>query len=248
MRQKNRLEFIAALLFVVLGTMVIAVTDADLILASYFHKAGHWPVGEYFPLKALYRIEGYPAYALALAGLCAAGRGALKQRSAWIRQGGFLVLLLALGPGLLVNGIFKKSWGRPRPCQVREFGGNREFHQPWQPDFHDDQARSFPSGHSSAAFYLSAPFFLYRRTNPALAKKWLLGGVAFGLMMGFSRIAQGGHFISDILWAWGMVHLSALILSAHVLSYGGRDAHSSNPVIMHMKTEHGAGNRTAAGV
>jgi hypothetical protein len=30
--------------------------------------------------------------------------------------------------------------------------------------------------------------------------------------MSMARITQGGHFLSDNLWAWGMVHLSALAL------------------------------------
>jgi membrane-associated PAP2 superfamily phosphatase len=37
--------------------------------------------------------------------------------------------------------------------------------------------------------------------------------------MSYARIAQGGHFLSDVIWAWGMVHLTALVLSALLLSY-----------------------------
>jgi len=27
-----------------------------------------------------------------------------------------------------------------------------------------------------------------------------------------ARVAQGGHFVSDVLWAWGIVHLTAVSL------------------------------------
>ena len=38
----------------------------------------------------------------------------------------FLALTLALGPGLLVNGLIKEHSHRPRPFQTQDFGG------PWQ--------------------------------------------------------------------------------------------------------------------
>jgi membrane-associated PAP2 superfamily phosphatase len=35
--------------------------------------------------------------------------------------------------------------------------------------------------------------------------------------MGYARLAQGGHFLSDILWSWGIVWLTGLILAAFIL-------------------------------
>ncbi len=212
------LEILFVLLFLATVTTLIAHTGVDLSLSSYFYQAGSWPVGELFPWKLLYRMEGYPAFIIAIFGLCVACYGSLKpQRHSWRCQGIFLVLLLALGPGLLVNAVFKKHWGRPRPCEIVQFGGTKKFLQPWQPGV-TGQGRSFPCGHGSAAFYLTAPFFIYRRTKPAVARRWLAGGLGFGLLMSFARIAQGGHFLSDILWAWGMTHMLAILLSALLLS------------------------------
>jgi membrane-associated PAP2 superfamily phosphatase len=37
-------------------------------------------------------------------------------------------------------------------------------------------------------------------------------GLIFGTLMSVARIAQGGHFLSDTVWAWGIVHLCALVL------------------------------------
>jgi membrane-associated PAP2 superfamily phosphatase len=111
----------------------------------------------------------------------------------------------------MVNVVFKDHWGRPRPREIVQFGGQKQFLQPWQKG-EDGKGRSFPSGHASAAFYMTAPFFIYRRTNKQLARIWLAGGLTFGLLMSIARITQGGHFLSDNLWAWGMVHLTALAL------------------------------------
>ncbi len=199
------------------GTALIAATGADLMVASHFYRPGGWPIGELFLWKLLYHFDRYPALALAIFGLWATCYSYYKPHwRIWRRQGIFLVLLLALGPGLLVNATFKDHWGRPRPRELVQFGGKKAFLQPWQPGT-DGDGRSFPSGHASAAFYLTAPYFIYRRYKPRLAKRWLLGGTAFGLAMGYARIAQGGHFPSDILWAWGIVYLVAVFLTATIL-------------------------------
>lgn len=222
----HRVEFVLVLLFLTMLTVLIALTGADLNIASRFYQNGGWPVGEQHFWKLLYRIEGYPAYAVALFGLGVACYGGFRSPTRlWRRRGVFLVMLLALGPGLLVNGILKKNWGRPRPRQIVEFGGSRQYQHPWQPDFDTGEGRSFPSGHGAAAFYLTAPFFIHRRSNPKLARRWLSVGLCFGLLMSFARIAQGGHFLSDVLWSWGLVHLTALPLSSLLLSV--RDGNDS---------------------
>jgi len=206
-------ELCVTLALLLLATGLIAGSDADLAVSSRFYLEGGWPVGEQLPWKLLYRIEQIPAFILALAGLGAAiwGLCGLKMHH-WVRPGFFLVALLAIGPGLLVNTVFKEHWGRPRPREIVQFGGSKTFHQPWQPGI-SGKGSSFPSGHSSAAFYLSAPFFLYRRSRPVLARRWLTGGLIFGMLMSYARITQGGHFLSDCLWSFGMVWLTALILA-----------------------------------
>jgi len=214
MKRGAVIETLSVLTFLIAATAVIAVTGADLAVSAPFCIEGKWPIGHLFPWQALYRLDRIPAVALAAFGLaaCAASFfcGNLLH---WRRAGLFLVLLLALGPGLMVNAVFKDHWGRPRPREIVQFGGQKQFLQPWQKG-QDGNGRSFPSGHASAAFYMTAPFFIYRRRNRRLAMYWLTGGLCFGLLMSVARIAQGGHFLSDNLWAWGMVHLCALFLAA----------------------------------
>jgi membrane-associated PAP2 superfamily phosphatase len=211
------------LLILVLLTAIVAVSGADLTLSGRYYSVADcsltdWPVGEQFPWKLLYRIDRTPALVLAIAGLVLAVAGLIRPRMQhWVRPGFFLVLLLALGPGLVVNAVLKEHWGRPRPREIMQFDGSRQFQQPWQPAIDGSKGRSFPSGHASAAFYMTAPFFIYRRKRPLLAKCWLAGGMIFGLLMSFARITQGGHFLSDTIWAWGIVHLVAIILAALLL-------------------------------
>lgn len=200
--------------FLVVSTVLIAWSGADLAMSAPFCMEGRWTIGDQFPWHALYRLEGIPAAVLALFGMTAFLAPFFRpELLRWRRAGVFLVLLLALGPGLLVNSVFKDHWGRPRPRDVVQFGGQKQFLHPWQKG-EDETGRSFPSGHAAAGFYMTAPFFIYRRTNKRLARFWLTGGLLFGVLMSFARITQGGHFLSDSLWSWGMVHLSALFLAA----------------------------------
>ena len=205
-------DFALPVTILVLATIVIAVTGADLLVSAPFCISGKWPIGDQQPWHLLYLLDRGPSIGLGLCGLAAAIIGGIyKQRRSWIRPGLFLVILLALGPGIIVNVVFKDYWGRPRPHDIVQFGGNQEFLQPWQKG-EAHMGRSFPSGHSSAAFYLSAPFFVFRRRKPRAAAMWMTGGLIFGILMSIARIAQGGHFLSDNLWAWGIVHLTAVAL------------------------------------
>ena len=211
--EKPWMELWIVTMMLALVTGLIAWSGMDISTSSRFALGGSWAVGEQFPWKLLYRIDRIPAIVLAVTGLLAMTWGLLKPRwRHWVRPGLFLVLLLGLGPGLLVNAVFKDHWGRPRPRQVVEFGGDKPFFQPWKKGV-AGEGHSFPSGHASVAFYMTAPFFMLRRNRPRQAHAWLAGGMTFGILMGVARITQGGHFLSDIVWSWGMIYLSSIFLA-----------------------------------
>lgn len=199
--------------FLVVATGIIAATGTDIAVSSRFYIDGTWPVGNLPFWQLLYRLDRIPSFFLGSVGLLGFLMSyARPDYYRWRRAGAFLVLLLVLGPGLLVNSVFKDHWGRPRPREIVEFGGKKQFLQPWQKG-ESGNGRSFPSGHSSAAFYLASPYLIYRRTNKRRAYSWLAGGLLFGVIMSMARVTQGAHFVSDNLWAFGMVALSALLLS-----------------------------------
>jgi lipid A 4'-phosphatase len=43
----------------------------------------------------------------------------------------FVAVCLWIGPGLVVNYVFKDHWGRPRPVMVQEFAGDKVFQKPF---------------------------------------------------------------------------------------------------------------------
>jgi len=209
---RKLLDFGLPLLLLLLGTLIIALTGTDLALSTWFHRAEGWPVGNEFPWHQFYRWGYYPADIIGLAALGLLLASFLKPSLLrFRRQAAFMVVLLLLGPGLLVNTVFKDHWGRPRPRQIVQFGGTMQFHHPWERG-EAGKGKAFPSGHGGSAFYLAMPFFILRRQRPRIAARVYAAGMLYGVLMGVARISQGGHFASDILWAWGVVHLTAVAL------------------------------------
>lgn len=209
-------EFLVPVLFLLLATAAIGATGLDLFVERGFYLPGAgWAVGDLPPLRLLYRFGVLPAYLLALVALGTLIGGFWSRNlNRYRRYSFFFLLLLALGPGLLVNTVFKDHWGRPRPSHLAVFGGReaKSFHQVWERGV-AGEGKSFPSGHASMAFYLMTPYFVLRSRSRRGAYLWLAGGIAYGLVMGVARMAQGGHFPSDVLWAGGMVYLAGLFLT-----------------------------------
>jgi lipid A 4'-phosphatase len=128
-----------------------------------------------------------------------------------------MLLTLALGPGLLANVILKDMWGRPRPIEVMEFGGPLKFVPWWDPRGACPKNCSFVAGEPSAAFWTLALAALAPPHWRALAYG---AALAFGVAIGFLRVAAGGHFISDVVFAG--VFMFLLIWIMHGLFYRWR--------------------------
>jgi lipid A 4'-phosphatase len=218
---RSPVVWIPALVLVVL-TLVFRFTDADMALVRPFfdgaatgsHASAHWPLTCVHPWRALYNWGIYPAWILGCGGLLLwfASFAWLKLEP-WRDAGLFYGLLLILGPGVLVNGLLKPYWGRPRPNNVVSFGGQREF-LPVLDWGRGQEESSFPSGHASMGFYLMAPAFVCYRRHRRWALAFLLLGILAGSAIGLARMVAGGHFPSDVVWAGGIVYFTALAIAA----------------------------------
>jgi len=122
----------------------------------------------------------------------------------------YLLLVMIIGPGLLVNTLFKDNWGRARPSQIVEFGGGKQFTRAALPSDQCEKNCSFVSGHASVGFYFLALAFVLPRRRAL----WLTLGTALGLGIGLVRVMQGGHFFSDVIFCGIVVYISARVLHA----------------------------------
>ena len=126
----------------------------------------------------------------------------------------FLIATLALGPGLLTNVILKDHWGRPRPIDVHQFGGDYRFMPWWDPRGECPNNCSFVAGEPSGAFWTLAPAAL---AAPELQPVAYAAALAFGVGVGVLRVAAGAHFFSDVAFAGVFMYL--LIWLVHGLIY-----------------------------
>lgn len=214
------LENAAVLCLVVPLIALLAVTwffrwsTADVSISQLFYdgRSAGWPQYAAEPWATLYKFGPYPGLTLGILGaLVGVGSYFWARLRNWREMGLFLALLLAIGPGLAINGILKPQWSRPRPVQTKAFGGEHDFVGVW--GFGPRGAsKSFPSGHASMGFYLMAPAFLLFQRRPRLAAMFLMLGLAGGAFLGLARVAQGQHYASDVLWAGGLVYFSGLLL------------------------------------
>ena len=208
-----RPPIVVPLLILAIGTGLIRFLNLDLKTTALFHAPdGTWPWDHKAWIELLYHYGTIPAIVVAVVGLVMfTASFRIDSWKCWRRDALCAALVLAIGPGLLVNAVFKDHFGRPRPREVREFGGDQTFLPVLQPDF-GAPGRSFPSGHASMGFYwlgLGACLWAHRRR---LAVALLALGFIHGGLMGLARIAQGAHWLSDILWAAGFVYLGAWVL------------------------------------
>ena len=128
----------------------------------------------------------------------------------------YLLLTILLGPGLIVNLLFKEHWGRARPSTIVEFGGKQNFTPPLVIADQCDGNCSFASGHAAIAFWT---FALAMLLPPAW--RWRAGwaAIGFGFLIGLVRVIQGAHFYSDVMSA-GIVTVGIALALRPLLKSG----------------------------
>ena len=133
-----------------------------------------------------------------------------KKKKSFFRMRMKLFLLgLIVGPvigcGLIANLYFKDTWGRARPINIQEFGGDKIYTQAFVKSDQCERNCSWISGEASAAFSFIAGTIIIK--NPI----FFLLNIFFGIIVSFCRIAMGGHFLSDNLFAMiFMIYLAIL--------------------------------------
>src|SRR5207245_414595 len=131
----------------------------------------------------------------------------------------FVTVATVLGPGLIANTVLKDHWGRARPYQVAEFGGERQFTPAPLPAAQCERNCAFVSGHAALGFSLVSfafllPFGRQRKTAIAAA-------LAFGALVGLGRIAAGRHFLSDVVYAGLIVFATSWLLYGWIVVRDG---------------------------
>ena len=224
--KKKYIILLAEIFLLAFLTLIISYFDLDIRIQKLFYHANSSSV--WFQKENPFWQFGYhygtlPAILLTFAALIGFILGWIKPKIKTYRRYFVLIFLtLIIGPGLLVNAIFKDHWGRPRPRQIQEFGGRWEFKEIWQPGT-PGKGKSFPCGHCSMGFFFIILYYAFKRKHKALAYSSIALNIVLGIFIGFSRISQGGHFLSDVLWSWGLTFLTATFLYYFILKIPDRE-------------------------
>ena len=227
-RHPWRRETLLLLALAVVITVLFAFSPLDIDAARVFYRSNavdHWPLARRMPWSLLYGAAPWITASLVLIGLVALAAGILRDRRTWRLHAVFLLLSVVVGPGLLINTVFKDHWSRPRPREIVAFGGPLQYVPAPLPG--REAGASFPCGHCSVGFLYGAGWWIWKRRRPAWARTSLAIGILAGVALGAGRMAAGGHFASDVVWsallAYGVCH----ILYYHVLSIHRRESPES---------------------
>lgn len=218
-------------LLVLMAMLFSVFPQIDLWVSGLFFDAANgfwlrqdvWVQAVYHGTGTLARLSGVLLLIATVAGLLR--RSGLLYRHR--RCTAFLLCALLLGPGLVVNNLFKDQWGRARPLQTRNFGGVQAFTPALLPSTACNYNCSFVSGHAAIGFVLMAPAFF----GPRRRYRWLAAGIVAGLAIGAVRIVQGGHYLSDVLFCGSVIwfFLCAQARAFRLLGGGPLAAVSASP-------------------
>ena len=175
-RVARRLIVGALVLAAPLAFLFVGWSDIDRRAAAMFYTGGRTFLGDSIwwsePLRHSFQVFYFGCIALALVGLWRTWRGASwlqRPRFAWL----YLGLCLLVGPGLVTHGMFKMPFGRPRPMQMTEFGGDKTFKPAFVPSGQCPWGCSFVSGESSSTFI---PFFAAAVLVPTCRTPLIIAG------------------------------------------------------------------------
>lgn len=197
----------ALIVLLLLSLVFVAFPGIDVWFSSLFYDGSGFPMEKLEAFVAL-RALGNDITRIVVAVLIVVliAKLAMPARPSLVppRDTAFVLGTLVVGPGIIVNLIFKNHWGRPRPTGVDLFSGTHPFVGAWHMSDACVTNCSFVSGEASSAVWLITLAVLvplaWRR--PALR---VLVGLA--ILLSLNRIAMGGHFLSDVLLAWAMTLL-----------------------------------------
>lgn len=175
--------------------------DIDLAVAGLFYVGKNTFVGQTALGGAVRRVAYWVPTAVLLGNAAlyfVRRRGLARGGAPTGRAIAVLALSFAIGPGLLANAVLKDHSHRPRPYQTISFGGDDAFRPFYTFDGACARNCSFVSGEGAAAFWTLAPALLLPTPIRAVA---VAASLIFAIGVGGLRMAFGGHYLSDTVFA-----------------------------------------------
>ena len=125
----------------------------------------------------------------------------------------YLILVLIVGAGLIVNVLLKDNFGRARPRDIVEFGGAQLYTPPFVASGACHTNCSFSSGEAAGGFFALAIAWALRRRRALV-----VAALGLGAFVSFCRVATGAHFFSDTVVSFFVMLLVADVLYYYLVS------------------------------
>ena len=192
----------SAVLYWLIGIAIAAVATG----ASFYFDDAVWNFiqqhqnrGMYNFMRNVSRFGDWPSHVVL--GLLLLGIAWIRGSRKWSRV--FLAMLIAMALAGIAGNIIKRTIPRPRPSVHTEvrWGGPR-----FSTKYH-----SFPSGHVGASTAFFGVLFIARRRVG-------LACFPIPILIGFSRMYIGAHYLSDVVCAGVLGFLCALIIARLLLN------------------------------
>lgn len=207
----NRTRELAAvsLIALALAAVFVSLPGVDLMASGLFYQDGKWLL-ERDSLWLYPIFEGLPLLGrLVLVTIAVIWVGSQLDRHGKLHSKRpvltFLLAGILVGPVLVADIGLKDHSGRARPINVQEFGGKKEFSPAFVPANQCIKNCSFVSGHVVGASFIMAFGWL---STAVQRRRWLIGSLAAAVVVGVVRMVPGGHFLSDVTFAWLFVYFS----------------------------------------
>lgn len=219
----------ALIAFVIAALLFVLFPQIDLWFTGLFYDPQDGFVWQQSTaLRALYKAVPVFGWATAVALCVSIVLGFVQRRGplhAYRKGAIYLLVVLLLGPGVVVNEVIKAHSGRARPSYSEPFGGPKAFTRAFVPADQCARNCSFVSGHAAVGFFFLSFAFVFARAR----RIWLVVGVSLGSIFGLARIVEGAHFLSDVVFSGFSVYFVAALLHWLMFRRGSACAGPAKP-------------------
>lgn len=188
--------------FAAIGFIFYFFPNIDLWFSGLFFKDGDFYLKDQVFIKFIYDITHPVVAAFFIAILFLLIYSIYKKREFFNIKKNMLIFILVsliMAPGIVVNLTLKDNIDRARPKQVIEFGGDKKFTPAFVISDQCEKNCSFVCGHASAGFSFIALAMIF---TGVLRRRIFIIATTAGFLIGLVRIIQGGHFLSDVVFAF----------------------------------------------
>ncbi len=196
----NRLVNISLIVFGSLSLIFVIFPNLDIEISGLFYSQGFGFTYKEQPIVVLF-YKTIPILTKTFVLVCVLYllyilikfKSIKKTLSSWAF---FLIISAIIAPGITVNSLLKENFGRARPRELVEFGGNKNFSRAFVISDQCPKNCSFTSGHAAMGYYLSSIAYV---AGSLYFARIYIASIFFGSAVGLSRIIMGGHFASDVI-------------------------------------------------